>query len=70
MIWECKSRRLLTFHGRIKKIYVTMGSDNSVYKLFPMQIENELIKNEEVLECGVIVVPDRKKFMLQLHLFG
>ena len=51
----------LTFHGRIKKIYVTMGSDNSVYKLFPMQIENELIKNEEVLECGVIVVPDQEK---------
>lgn len=38
-----------------------MGSDNSVYKLFPMQIENELIKNEEVLECGVIVVPDQEK---------
>ena len=51
----------LTFHGRIKKIYLTKGSDNSVYKLFPMQIENELIKNEEVLECGTIVVPDQEK---------
>ena len=26
-----------------------------------MQIENELIKNEEVLECGTIVVPDQEK---------
>jgi len=51
----------LTFHGRIKKIYLTKGSDNNVYKLFPMQIENELIKNEEVLECGTIVVPDQEK---------
>ncbi len=51
----------LTFHGRIKKIYLTKGNDNSVYKLFPMQIENELIKNEDVLECGVIVVPDQEK---------
>lgn len=51
----------LTFHGRIKKIYLTQGSDNNVYKLFPMQIENELIKNEEVLECGTIVVPDQEK---------
>ena len=51
----------LTFHGRIKKIYLTKGNDNNVYKLFPMQIENELIKNEEVLECGTIVVPDQEK---------
>lgn len=51
----------LTFHGRIKKIYLTKGTDNNVYKLFPMQIENELIKNEEVLECGTIVVPDQEK---------
>ena len=51
----------LTFHGRIKKIYLTKGSDNNVYKLFPMQIENELIKNEEVLGCGTIVVPDQEK---------
>ena len=51
----------LTFHGRIKKIYLTKGSDNNVYKLFPMQIENELIKNEEVLECGTIVVPAQEK---------
>lgn len=26
-----------------------------------MQIENELIKNEDVLECGVIVVPNQEK---------
>ncbi|MCQ4773177.1 AMP-binding protein [Lacrimispora saccharolytica] len=51
----------LTFHGRIKKIYLTKGSDNNVYKLFPMQIENELIKNEEIFECGTIVVPDQEK---------
>ena len=51
----------LIFHGRIKKIYLTKGSDNNVYKLVPMQIENELIKNEEVLECGTIVVPDQEK---------
>ena len=51
----------LRFQGRIKKIYLTKGSDNSVYKLFPMQIENELEKIEDILECGTIVVPDQEK---------
>ena len=51
----------LSFRGRIKKIYLTKGSDNSVYKLFPMQIENELEKIEDILECGTIVVPDQEK---------
>lgn len=57
----------LSFFGRIKKIYLTKGSDNSVYKLFPVQIENELEKIEDVLECGTIVMPDHavpKKIML------
>lgn len=56
----------LRFQGRIKKIYLTKGSDNSVYKLFPMQIENELEKIEDILECGTIVVPDQEKIHEQL----
>lgn len=56
----------LRFQGRIKKIYLTKGSDNSVYKLFPMQIENELEKIEDFLECGTIVVPDQEKIHEQL----
>lgn len=51
----------LIFRGRIKKIYLTKGNDNSVYKLFPLQIENELKKLKEVLECGTIVIPDVEK---------
>lgn len=51
----------LIFRGRIKKIYLTKGNDNSVYKLFPLQIENELKKLNEVLECGTIVILDVEK---------
>ena len=44
----------LRFQGRIKKIYLTKGSDNSVYKLFPMQIENVLSRHSAVDKCAVV----------------
>lgn len=44
----------LRFQGRIKKIYLTKGSDNSVYKLFPMEIENVLSRHSAVDKCAVV----------------
>lgn len=44
----------LRFRGRIKKIYLTKGSDNSVYKLFPMEIENVLSRHSAVDKCAVV----------------
>ena len=44
----------LRFQGRIKRIYLTKGSDNSVYKLFPMQIENVLSRHSAVDKCAVV----------------
>lgn len=52
---------LLYFSGRIKRIYITRDKDGVVYKLFPSQIENELTKLDDVLECGTIAVPDTEK---------
>lgn len=45
----------LFLRGRIKRIYLTKGRDNSVYKLFPDYIENIIRECPLVLECAVIV---------------
>ncbi|MBO6155158.1 MAG: acyl--CoA ligase [Lachnospiraceae bacterium] len=44
--------------GRLKRIFITKGKDDMVYKLFPQHIEETLLKMQEVLECGVIVRED------------
>lgn len=56
----------LYFSGRRKRIHITKDNDGVVYKLFPMQIENELKKMNEVLECGTIVIPDDKKIYVAI----
>lgn len=47
--------------GRIKRIYITRGKDNMVYKLFPQHIEEVIDSIEEVEQCGVIVKEHEEK---------
>lgn len=41
--------------GRIKRIFLTKGSDGTVYKLFPQRIEEFIERQDAVNRCGVIV---------------
>ena len=47
--------------GRMKRVFVTRSSDNTILKLFPQRVEETLMNVEEVDECGVIVREDAKR---------
>ncbi|MCR4793140.1 MAG: acyl--CoA ligase [Lachnospiraceae bacterium] len=47
--------------GRMKRVFVTRSSDNSVLKLFPQRVEEVMMSAEDVEECGVIVREDEKR---------
>lgn len=49
------------FKGRIKRIFITKGKDDIVYKLFPMAIEELFSNKDKVNLCGTIVVEDPKR---------
>jgi len=49
------------FKGRIKRIYITKGLDDVVYKLFPARIEEEFLNNCNVRSCATIVVTDEER---------
>ena len=49
------------FKGRIKRIFMTKGKDDVIYKLFPMAIEELFSNKEKVQLCGTIVVEDSKR---------
>ena len=46
------------FKGRIKRIYMTKGSDGTIYKVFPARIENELMKLSYINKASVIAKTD------------
>ncbi len=46
------------FKGRIKRIYMTLGTDGFAYKLFPQRIEEFFERQDEIETCGVIVKDD------------
>lgn len=45
-----------TFHitGRIKRIFWRMGNDNSVYRVYPMKIEEIICQCPNVTQCAVV----------------
>lgn len=45
----------LYLRGRIKRIYLAKGRNNSIYKLFPDRVERVILKCPYVLECAVVV---------------
>lgn len=49
------------FRGRIKRIFITKGKDDVVYKLFPMAIEELFSNKDKVQLCGTIVVEDPER---------
>ena len=49
------------FKGRIKRIFITKGKDDVVYKLFPMAIEELLSDTDKVKLCGTIAVEDSER---------
>ena len=51
----------LFFKGRIKRIYMILGTDGFAYKLFPQRIEEYLESKENVESCGVVVCEDKEK---------
>ena len=54
----------LYFKGRLKRIFMILGSDGFAYKLFPQRIEEYFESQKEVHTCGVIVQDDP----IQLHI--
>ena len=49
------------YKGRIKRIYLTNGDDEIVYKLFPMRVEEVFMKHPEVDACATVSIPDIKR---------
>ena len=49
------------FKGRKKRIFITKGKDDNVYKLFPMAIEELFSSIDKVKLCGTIVVEDPER---------
>ncbi len=49
------------FKGRKKRIFITKGKDDVVYKLFPMAIEELFSNIDKVQLCGTIVVEDSER---------
>jgi len=49
------------FKGRIKRIYMILGSDGFAYKLFPQRIEEFFETQENVESCGVVVREDKER---------
>ncbi len=49
---------IIKMTGRIKRIYSKIASDNIQIRVYPMRIEETLIKHEAVHECAVIGVKD------------
>lgn len=49
------------FKGRIKRIFVTKGKDDNVYRLFPMAIEELFSDTDKVKLCGTIAVEDPER---------
>lgn len=49
------------FKGRKKRIFITKGKDDVVYKLFPMAIEELFSNKDKVQLCGTIVVEDPER---------
>lgn len=49
------------FKGRIKRIFITKGKDDVVYKLFPMAIEELFSDTDKVKLCGTIAVEDPER---------
>ena len=45
----------LFLRGRIKRIYLAKGRNNSIYKLFPDRVERVIRECPHVLECAVVV---------------
>lgn len=45
----------LYLRGRIKRIYLAKGRNNSIYKLFPDRVERVIRECPHVLECAVVV---------------
>ena len=52
--------------GRIKRIYITRGSDGLAYKLFPQRIEETLMDMSIVSSCGVIVKEDEARMNIAI----
>lgn len=48
--------------GRLKRIYLIKDTDNNVYKLFPQLVEEVIKKHPMVENCGVIAVPDERRY--------
>lgn len=49
------------FRGRIKRIYMILGSDGFAYKLFPQRIEEFFEAQDDVETCGVVVKDDKER---------
>ena len=51
----------LWLKGRIKRMYMTRDENHNIYKFSPTEIENKLKEITDVVECGVVAVPDAQK---------
>ena len=56
----------LFFTGRLKRIYMTRGEDGTIYKIFPVRVEELIGSVQEVKKCAVAVVEDEQLLHRQI----
>lgn len=61
-IGEIDQDGFVFLRGRIKRIYLTRGADNAVYKLFPDYIERIIRECPQVSECAVVATSEDGTF--------
>ncbi len=56
------------FHitGRLKRIFWGLGESNTVYRIYPMAIEEIICRCPGVAHCGVVGLPDKAKGYLPI----
>ena len=47
--------------GRLKRVYVTQSPDGDILKIYPQRIEDALLMDAVLDNCGVIVLPDPER---------